>query len=86
TTDRTRLEKLRGFCAKRGLEFYAISSASGEGIPELVRGMADALDRLAPAEPLEPEIFEGAASELDSREKESPDSAPPAAAPRTEER
>ena len=46
TTDRTHLDELRAFCAKRGLEFYAISSASGEGIPQLVRAMADALDRL----------------------------------------
>jgi GTP-binding protein len=52
TTDRARLEKLREFCAARALEFHAISSASGEGIPQLVRAMADALDRLAPAEPL----------------------------------
>jgi hypothetical protein len=45
------------------LEFHAISSASGEGIPQLVRAMADALDRLAPPEPLlesvdEPEALE----------------------------
>ena len=53
TTDRTRLEKLRDFCAARGLEFHAVSSASGEGIPQLVRAMADALDRLAPHEPVE---------------------------------
>ncbi len=50
TTDRMRLEKLRDFCDRRGLEFHAISSASGEGIPQLVRAMADALDRLAPRE------------------------------------
>jgi GTP-binding protein len=48
TTDRTRLEKLRVFCAERGIEFHAISSATGEGVRELVRAMADALDRLAP--------------------------------------
>src|SRR6202035_5724546 len=48
TTDRTRLEQLRDFCASRGIEFHAISAASGEGIPQLVRAMADALDRLAP--------------------------------------
>ena len=53
TTDRARLEKLRAYCAGRALEFHAISSASGEGIPQLVRAMADALDRLAPAEPLQ---------------------------------
>ncbi len=52
TTDRTRLEKLRAFCGERGLEFHAISSASGEGISQLVRAMADALDRLAPQEPI----------------------------------
>jgi GTPase len=52
TTDRSRLEKLRQHCAERKLDFYAISSATGEGIAELVRGMADALERLAP-EPAE---------------------------------
>jgi hypothetical protein len=31
---------------KRGLPFYAISSASGEGITPLVRAMADALDKI----------------------------------------
>jgi GTPase len=46
TTNREQLEKLRAFAVTRGLEFYAISSASGEGVVELVRGMADALDRL----------------------------------------
>ena len=60
TTDRTRLEKLRDFCAGRGLEFHAISSASGEGIPQLVRAIADALDRLAPAERLEDDAADGA--------------------------
>jgi GTPase len=46
TTNREHLEELRAFAAKRGLEFHAISSATGEGITELVRGMADALDRI----------------------------------------
>jgi GTP-binding protein len=50
TTDRTRLDRLRDYCAGHQLEFHAISSASGAGIPELVRGMAKALERLAPAE------------------------------------
>ena len=53
TTDRSRLERLREHCAERKLDFYAISSATGEGIQELVRGMADALERLAPPEPAE---------------------------------
>jgi GTPase len=51
TTDRTRLEKLRAFCAKRGLEFHSISSASGEGVVQLVRSIADALDRIPRQEP-----------------------------------
>ena len=45
TTNRDHLEELRAFAAERGLEFHAISSATGEGIVELVRAMADALDR-----------------------------------------
>ena len=51
TTDRSRLDRLRAFCAERGLEFHSISSATGHGITQLVRGMADALDRLAPPPP-----------------------------------
>jgi GTP-binding protein len=51
TTDRSRLERLREHCAERKLDFYPISSPTGEGIQELVRGMADALERLAPPEP-----------------------------------
>ena len=86
TTDRARLEKLREFCAARGLEFYAISSASGEGIPQLVRGMADALDRLGPAEEPPQEDSEHAANESTTGGNESEDAAPQAAAPRTEER
>jgi GTP-binding protein len=51
TTDRARLDKLREFCAGRGLEFHAISSASGAGIVEVVRAMADALDRIPKHDP-----------------------------------
>jgi GTP-binding protein len=50
TTDRTRLEELRAFCAKRGLEFHAISAATSEGVRELVRSIADALDKIPKAE------------------------------------
>jgi GTP-binding protein len=50
TTDRSKLERLQQHCAERKLDFYAISSASGEGIPGLVRGMAETLERLAPVE------------------------------------
>ena len=53
TTDRERLDKLRDFCANRGLEFHAISSASGVGIVEVVRAMADALDRIPKQSPVQ---------------------------------
>src|SRR6266404_3691208 len=49
TTERTRLEALREFCRERGLEFHAISAASGEGVRELVRSIADALDKIPKA-------------------------------------
>ena len=64
TTDRTRLEQLRSYCASRGLEFHAVSSATGEGIVGLVRAMADALDRLAPAGPITEEAEATGASPL----------------------
>jgi GTP-binding protein len=46
TTDRTRLEALRDFCKQRGLEFHAISAVAGEGVKELIRSIADALDKI----------------------------------------
>ena len=46
TTDRTRLEALRDYCKKQGLEFHSISAAAGEGVKELVRSTADALDKI----------------------------------------
>ncbi len=56
TTDRTRLERLRNFCAAQCLEFHAISAVTGQGIRELVHAMADALDRIprAPADTAAP--------------------------------
>jgi GTP-binding protein len=51
TVDRTRLDRLAAFCVQRGLEFHGISSATGQGIPEVVRAMANALERLAPPVP-----------------------------------
>jgi GTP-binding protein len=66
TTDRTKLEKLEAYAKKRGLPFFAISSATGEGVQKLVRGMADALDRLPrplpPGVPDVPEAFATAES------------------------
>jgi GTPase len=46
TTDRTRLEALREFCKQRQVEFHAISAVAGEGVKDLVRSMADALDKI----------------------------------------
>jgi GTPase len=46
TTDRTKLEELRQFCKKQELAFQAISAATGEGVKDLVRAMADALDKI----------------------------------------
>ncbi len=46
TTDRTRLDALREFCSQHKLEFHAISAATGEGVRELVRAIADALDKI----------------------------------------
>jgi len=46
TTDRSALDSLRAYCTKRGYRLFAVSSATGEGIQEVVRSMADALDSL----------------------------------------
>lgn len=45
-TDPGKQERLRQFAESRGLAFHAISAVTGAGIPELVHGIADALDRL----------------------------------------
>jgi GTPase len=52
TTDQAKRDQLRAFCAKHGLEFHSISAATGEGVKDLVRGIADALDKI-PKEELE---------------------------------
>jgi GTP-binding protein len=46
TTDLTRLEALRDFCKQRGLEFHSISAVAGDGVKDLIRSMADALDKI----------------------------------------
>jgi GTP-binding protein len=51
TTDRVHIEALRDFCRERKLEFHAISAATGEGVRDLVRSMADALDKIPRARP-----------------------------------
>jgi GTPase len=55
TTDRTKLDELRDFCNRQGLEFHAISAATGEGVKDLVRAMADALDKI-PKQELEEDM------------------------------
>jgi GTP-binding protein len=46
TSDRTRLEELRKFCAQRDLPFHAVSAATGQGIRDLVLAIADTLDKI----------------------------------------
>ena len=46
TTDRARLVALRDFCEQRDLEFHSISAPTGEGVKDLVRSIADALDKI----------------------------------------
>ncbi|MGB9469010.1 MAG: hypothetical protein WBQ59_06640, partial [Candidatus Acidiferrum sp.] len=65
TTDPAKLEELSEFCKERGLEFHAISAPTGEGVKDLVRGMADALDKI-PKE--EFDDAEGAAETSEDRE------------------
>jgi len=73
TTNREHLDELRAYAAKRGLEFHAVSSATGEGIAALVRAMAGALDRIPkPAAPAQPEnaMAAGAADERKEMRRE----------------
>ncbi len=58
TTDPAKMEELKKYCEKKDLEFHAISAPTGEGVKELVRGIADALDKI-PRESLEDEEVEG---------------------------
>jgi len=50
-TDRTALEALRAHSAAHGHPFYAISSATGQGVQEVVRAMANALEALPKPSP-----------------------------------
>ena len=51
TTDTTRLDALREFCQECRLEFHSISAATGDGVKDLVRSIADALDKIPRATP-----------------------------------
>src|SRR6195256_408594 len=46
TTDGTRLEALRDFSKRGNLEFHSISAVAGDGVKDLVRSIADALDKI----------------------------------------
>jgi len=46
TTEKTRLEELQAFCKQRNLEFHSISAVAGDGVKDLVRSIADALDKI----------------------------------------
>ena len=46
TTETMRLDALREYCAKHELEFHSISAATGDGVKDLVRAIADALDKI----------------------------------------
>jgi len=61
TTDRTRLAALGAYCLKHSLEFHSISAVAGEGVKELVRSIADALDKI-PRSSLEPASAEQSVS------------------------
>lgn len=66
-TDQTKLEELKKFCKKKRLEFHTISAPTGDGVKELVRGIADALDKI-PKETLgddETDSADSAAAEED---------------------
>jgi GTP-binding protein len=78
TTDRCKLQELRDFCGKSGREFYSISAATGEGVKDLVRGIADALDKV-PKEQLEEVDSDGAQEvvEIESDDTETGDEEPP---------
>ena len=65
TTDRARLEALRDYCKKHGLEFHSISAAAGEGVRELVRSIADALDKIPKPSPEHAGGNEGVAASVE---------------------
>ncbi len=78
TTDRTKLEELRKFCQKQALAFHAISAPTGEGVKDLVRGMADVLDKI-PKEALEDldTAHEAVVEQVDIGSYEDPDDSEP---------
>jgi GTP-binding protein len=66
TSDRTRLEEIRKFCAQRELPFHAISAATGENVRELVLAIADTLDRIPKSTLPHPDAPDSAASAVNN--------------------
>jgi GTP-binding protein len=71
TTDTTRLEALRDYCRQHNVEFHSISAVAGDGVKELARSIADALDKIP--RPVHDSSIDTLASEDES---EHPSSAP----------
>ena len=63
TTDLTRVNELRAFCEKHNLQFHSISAASGAGVKDLIRSIADMLDKIPKSAAPHPDTAEAAASE-----------------------
>jgi GTP-binding protein len=77
TTDQTRLEALRDFCKQRDLEFHSISAATGDGVKDLVRSIADALDKIPrPIPEASTEFPEGSGHPVESAETPLPEPTP----------
>src|SRR5262245_28853518 len=66
TSDRTRLEELRKFCAQRELPFHAISAATGQGVRDLVLAIADTLDRIPKSAAPHPDATDSISSALNN--------------------
>jgi GTP-binding protein len=77
TTDRTKLQELKRFCSEKALEFHAISAPTGEGVKELVRAMADALDRIPKLELAEDDVTEAGDVNVGAAAYEGPDEPEP---------
>jgi GTPase len=73
TTDRSPMEALRAFCKQHGIEFHSISAATGEGVKDLVRSIADALDKIPRVTPDSADEDDGLAKavEVDSSSRHS---------------
>jgi hypothetical protein len=63
---------LRDFCKQRNLEFHSISAATGDGVKELVRSIADALDKIPRPFPEATEFPEGPGHPVESAESSQP--------------